>query len=65
MDLVEDTTYTLDTENLKLSKETIYKWYVVDADNPKITSDTNSILVLSEENRKSILDTVQISKRGS
>ena len=62
MELVEDTSYILDTDNLKLNRQTIYKWYVVDADNPKIASDTNSITVLSEANRKSILDTVQIYK---
>jgi hypothetical protein len=60
MDLVEDTSYTLVADNLKLNRQTIYKWYVVDADNPKIASDTNSITLLSDVNRKSILDTVKI-----
>ena len=60
MDLTEDTTYTLDAEELNLRKGSIYKWYVFDANNPKIISDTNSILVLSEADRKSILDTADI-----
>ena len=60
MDLVDDTSYTLDVEKLKLYKEMVYKWYVFDADNPKIISDTNAISVLSNDNRVSILDTLQI-----
>ncbi len=60
MDLTEDTTYTLDAEKLNLRKGFIYKWFVFDANNPQIVSDTNSLLVLSEMDRKSILDTVAI-----
>ncbi|OGV00397.1 MAG: hypothetical protein A2455_00255 [Ignavibacteria bacterium RIFOXYC2_FULL_35_16] len=62
MELVEDTSYTLDIEKIKLNKETEYKWYVFDADNPQIVSDTNLVLVLSDRNKKLILDTVQLLK---
>lgn len=60
MDLTEDTAYTLDAEELNLRKGFIYKWFVFDANNPQIVSDTNSISVLPEKDRKSILDTVVI-----
>lgn len=60
MDLVDDTTYTVDAEKLKLNKGTVYKWHVSDADNPKITSDTNAINFLSNDNRALILDTLQM-----
>jgi hypothetical protein len=60
MDLVEDTSYSLDAEKLKLYREMVYKWCVFDADNPKIVSDTNAISVISNDNRVSILDTLQM-----
>jgi len=60
MDLVEDTSYSLDAEKLKLSREKIYKWFIFDADNPRIVSDTNTISVLSNNNRGFILDTLQM-----
>lgn len=62
MDLIEDTTYAVDTEKLKLNRGTIYKWCVFDADNPKIVSDTNTINLLSNDNRVLILDTLQMLK---
>src|SRR3990172_5932209 len=62
MDLVDDTSYTLDIAKLKLYKEMVYKWYIFDADNPKIVSDTNAVNVLSNENRALILDTLQMLK---
>lgn len=60
MDLTEDTAYTLDAEELNLRKGFVYKWFVFDVNNPQIVSDTNSISVLPEKDRKSILDTVEI-----
>lgn len=60
MDLVGDTTYTLDTESLKLGKDKTYKWYVFDANDPKIVSDTNSVSVVSNANKSLILDTLQL-----
>lgn len=62
MDLAGDTTYKVNTEKLKLNRETKYKWYVFDADNPKIVSDTNSIMVLSDHHKQLILDTLQLFK---
>jgi hypothetical protein len=62
MDLVDDTTYTIDAEKLKLNRGTVYKWHVSDADNPKIVSDTNAFSVISIENGISILDTLQMLK---
>ena len=60
MDLVDDTSYTLDTEKLKLYRGMVYKWYVFDAGNPKIISDTNAVNVISFDNRALILDTLQM-----
>jgi len=60
MDLVDDTTYRIDSEKLKLNRGTVYKWYVSDADNPKIVSDTNTVNVLSNDGRTLILDTLQM-----
>jgi len=60
MDLTDDTSYTLDAEKLKLYRGMVYKWYVFDAGNPKIISDTNAISVFSNDNKISILDTLQM-----
>jgi hypothetical protein len=59
MDIVEDTVYTLDAEKLKLNKGVIYKWFVTDAENPKIISDTNSIDLMRDADRELILDTLR------
>ncbi len=60
MDLVDDTTYTIDMDKLKLNRGTVFKWYVFDADYPKIVSDTNDVNVISFDNRALILDTLQM-----
>ena len=60
MDLVDDTTYTIDMDKLKLNRGTVFKWYVFDADYPKIVSDTNAVNVISFDNRALILDTLQM-----
>ena len=60
MDLVDDTTYAIDMDKLKLNRGTVFKWYVFDADYPKIVSDTNDVNVISFDNRALILDTLQV-----
>jgi hypothetical protein len=60
MDLVEDTIYSVDAEELKLNKGTPYKWFVTDAENPNITSDTNSIIIVSDTDRDLIQDTLRV-----
>lgn len=60
MDLVEDTSFTLDTEKLNLTRGKLYKWVVFDAENPAVISDTNSIFVVSEAERIAISDTLQL-----
>ena len=60
MDLVDDTTYAIDMDKLKLNRGTVFKWYVFDADYPKIVSDTNAVNVISFDNRALILDTLQM-----
>jgi hypothetical protein len=60
MDLTNDTSYNLDAATINLSKETVYKWNVSDADNHKIASDTISFYLISSENKATILDTLQM-----
>lgn len=60
MDLVEDTTFTLDTEKLNLTRGKIYKWLVFDAENAAIISDTISFMVVSEAERIAISDSIQM-----
>jgi len=60
MDLTNDTSFTLDTDRLNLIRGSVYKWYVVDAENPLISSDTNSVILLSEHEKIPILDTLQL-----
>lgn len=62
MNLVDDTTFLFDAEKFNLNKNIIYKWYVLDAENPKITSDTNFILILPDKKKISVLDTLQLLK---
>jgi hypothetical protein len=62
MDIVNDSIYILDASKLNLSNETVYKWYVFDADNPQIISDTNSIILKSLGNKSAILDTLELLK---
>jgi hypothetical protein len=62
MDIVSDSIYTLDASKLNLTYETVYKWYVFDADNPQIISDTNSIILKSLGNKSAILDTLETLK---
>jgi len=60
MDIVDDSIYTLDASKLNLNYETVYKWYVFDADNPQIISDTNSVILKSLGNKSAILDTLEL-----
>lgn len=60
MDLVDDTLFILDTEELKLNRESEYKWFVSDAENQKISSDTNTISILSDASKSLILDTLNL-----
>jgi hypothetical protein len=62
MDIVNDSIYILDASKLNLTPETVYKWYVLDADNPQIISDTNSVFLKSLGNKSAILDTLEILK---
>jgi hypothetical protein len=62
MDIVNDSIYTLDASKLNLNYETVYKWYVFDADNPQIISDTNSVILKSLGNKSAILDTLELLK---
>ena len=62
MDIVNDSVYTLDASKLNLSNETVYKWYVFDADNPQVLSDTNSVILKSLGNKSAIIDTLEILK---
>jgi len=62
MDIVNDSIYILDASKLNLTPETVYKWYVLDADNPQIISDTNSVILKSSGNKSAILDTLEILK---
>lgn len=60
MDVVKDTVFSLDSKSLNLYKEKNYKWFVSDAANPTIISDTNTISFLSDENKNKILDTLKL-----
>ena len=60
MDVIKDTSFSLDSKTLNLYKEKNYKWFVSDASNSIIVSDTNSISFLSEENKSKILDTLKL-----
>jgi hypothetical protein len=58
MDLVKDTSYSASNSPISFNKQEVYKWYVSDANNPQIISDTNSFYVYSLENKNRILDTL-------
>lgn len=60
MQLVDDTSFTLDFEKLNLSSNKIYKWYVFDSERSNIISDTNSVMLLSSQHALAILDTLQM-----
>jgi hypothetical protein len=60
MEIIKDTTFSLDSKSLNLYKEKNYKWFVSDASNPIVVSDTNSISFLSDENKNKILDTLKM-----
>ncbi|NWF89723.1 MAG: hypothetical protein HXY50_09720 [Ignavibacteriaceae bacterium] len=60
MDITEDTVYSFDSEKLKLNKGKLYYWYVFDADNPEVVSDTNSFSLLTEQEKNAISDSVEL-----
>jgi hypothetical protein len=60
MDLVNDTIYTLNSSSLNLSKDIAYKWFIADKNNSQVTSDTNTVIFLSDEIKYSIIDTLKL-----
>lgn len=60
MDVVEDTSYRIEAALLRLKAETRYKWYITDASNPKISSDTNIFYFYSEKNTAAVQDTLEM-----
>jgi hypothetical protein len=62
MDVVSDTIYRLDAGKLKLKKQKMYRWFIADAKKSFIVSDTNSVVLLSDENKTQISDTLMLLK---
>jgi hypothetical protein len=62
MNLVKDTSYSASNSPISFNKQEVYKWYVSDANNPQIMSDTNSFYVYSIENKNRMLDTLNLLK---
>ncbi len=60
MYLVSDTIYTLNSSSLNLSKDIAYKWFITDKNNSQVTSDTNTVIFLSDEIKFSIIDTLKL-----
>ncbi len=58
MDMISDTSFTLDLNSFNLQKDLTYKWFIFGADNSTIVSDTASFIWLSENKYKPISDSL-------
>jgi len=58
MEILNDTSFTLDMNSFNIQKDMPYKWFVLGADNTTIVSDTASFNYLSELKYKPIADSL-------
>lgn len=59
MNLITDTSITVNLSELNISKGVCYRWFVYDADSNKISSDTNCVILMPSFESKFISDSLK------
>lgn len=63
MDVIEDTSIYVNLSSMNIVRDVCYRWFVYDADNFSVASDTNCVIVMPSSQCKSISDSLtQIEK---
>lgn len=58
MKLIADTSININLSSMDIVKDACYRWFVYDADNYSVSSDTNCIIVMPSYQCKSISDSI-------
>ncbi len=59
MEILNDTSFTLDMNSFNIQKDIPYKWFILGADNSTIVSDTASFSYLSDVKYKPVADSLE------
>lgn len=58
MNVIEDTSIYINLSSMNIVKDVCYNWFVYDADNYSVSSDTNCVIIMPSYQSKSISDSI-------